>query len=67
MALDVYYPTDIKRVLAALSSSGELRGPEYQKALHDVALAFGVEFWHQRQDLSWTITDAPVLALEGGR
>ena len=42
MALDVYWPRDIERVLLALASAGAGRGPEYHAALADLALAFGV-------------------------
>lgn len=67
MSLQVYYPQDIKRVLAALASAGDLHGPEYRKALHDVALAFGVDLSRHRDKLSWTVLDAPALALQEGR
>jgi len=41
---------DIKRILDALASAGDERGPEYRRALGDVALAVGVALpartWH---------------------
>jgi len=42
MALDLWYPNDVARILAALASAGSGNGPDYLRALHDVALAFGV-------------------------
>ena len=42
MGFEVWYPQDIQNILNALASAGELQGPEYHKALGDVALAFGV-------------------------
>ena len=42
MGLQVFYPEDVQRVLLALASAGAAHGPEYVKALGDVALAFGV-------------------------
>ena len=42
MALDLYFKDDIIRILTAISSAGDQHGPEYQKALGDVALAFGI-------------------------
>jgi hypothetical protein len=42
MSLDVWYSQDIWRILASLASAGILQGPEYHKALRDVALAFGL-------------------------
>jgi hypothetical protein len=42
MTLDVWYPQDVINILRALASAGELQGPEYHKALDDVALAFGI-------------------------
>lgn len=65
MALDVFYPKDVRRILEALASSGDLRGPEYQRALADVALAFGVDFVRRRTNLNWSVV--PVLALQEGR
>jgi hypothetical protein len=56
MSLDVWYPQDIQRVLVALASAGELQGPEYHKALDDVALAFGVLL---------VIADPPWRAVDG--
>lgn len=38
----VFSQEDVQRILAALSSAGELQGPEYHKALSDVALALGL-------------------------
>ena len=43
MALDVWFPDDVTRILTALSSAGCHYGPEYHAALRDVALAFGVD------------------------
>lgn len=43
MGLAVFYSEDIQRVLLALASAGAAYGPEYVKALGDMALAFGVE------------------------
>lgn len=42
MGLEVYYKEDIRRVLLALASAGAGHGLAYIKALHDVALAFGI-------------------------
>ena len=42
MALDVWFKPDVARILTALASAGELRGPEYRRGLEDAALAFGV-------------------------
>jgi len=43
VGLDLWFREDVLRILAALSSSGAGRGPEYQQALADVAIAFGVQ------------------------
>lgn len=61
MALDVFYSADIERVLQALASAGEPRGPEYRRALRDVGLAFGIEF-PTRDEPDWAVLE-PVLAL----
>ena len=56
--LQIFYPEDIQRVLLALASAGAARGPEYVKALGDVALAFGVQpptptkIWHEVDTLA---------------
>jgi hypothetical protein len=42
MGLGVYFSEDIAKILAALSSAGDRYGPEYHKALTDVAMAVGV-------------------------
>jgi hypothetical protein len=42
MALDMWYRQDVAHILTALASAGADNGPAYLKALHDVALAFGV-------------------------
>ena len=42
MGLDLWFREDVARILAALASAGDHYGPNYQKALADVALAFGV-------------------------
>jgi hypothetical protein len=42
MALDLWYRQDVAHILTALASAGADHGPTYLKALHDVALAFGV-------------------------
>lgn len=42
MGLDLWFREDVARILAALASSGDLYGPDYFKALHDVGVAFGV-------------------------
>jgi hypothetical protein len=43
MALDLWFREDVQRILTALASAaGEAHGPQYLKALADVALAFGV-------------------------
>ena len=42
MGLDLWNQTDIRRVLDGLASAGADRGPEYHRALCDVALSFGV-------------------------
>ena len=46
MALDMWFRDDVTRILTALASAGDQHGPEYQKALSDVALAFGVTLCH---------------------
>jgi hypothetical protein len=43
MGLDVWFREDMTRILLALGSAGAHHGPKYLKALHDVALAFGLE------------------------
>lgn len=49
MGLDLWFQQDVERILTALAAAGDQRGPEYHKALGDVALAFGLapraEFW----------------------
>ena len=42
MSLKVWVRDDIADILAGLASAGAAHGPEYQKALADVALSFGV-------------------------
>ena len=42
MALDLWFREDVARILTALAAAGSERGPEYHKALWDVALAFGL-------------------------
>jgi len=42
MGLDLWFREDVARILDALAAAGDLRGPEYHKALSDVARAFGV-------------------------
>ena len=42
MSLRVWVRDDIADILAGLASAGAAYGPEYQKALADVALSFGV-------------------------
>jgi hypothetical protein len=43
MGLDIYFPEDIARILAALSQANARNGTEaYQAALDDVAAAFGL-------------------------
>lgn len=42
MGLGVYFAEDIGHILAALASAGCQHGPEYQKALADVARALGI-------------------------
>ena len=59
MGLDVWYPQDVVNILRAVASAGELHGPEYHKALNDVALAFGVEFGDSVSViLVWRVVDA---------
>jgi len=41
--LDMWFRDDVGRILIALASAGANRGPEYLAALHDVALAFGLD------------------------
>ena len=66
MAAEVWYPQDVINVLAALSSAGELQGPEYHKALHDVALAFGLETPDSLSGvLPWRVVDAEAVAVGG--
>lgn len=43
MGLSLWFREDVLRILQALASAGIGHGPEYRQALHDVALAFGVE------------------------
>ncbi len=43
MGLSLWFREDVVRILRALASAGIAYGPEYRQALHDVALAFGVE------------------------
>ena len=43
MGLDLWFRDDVRRILDALAAAGDERGPEYHKALADVAIAFGVE------------------------
>ena len=42
MSLRFWFMDDITSILTGLASAGEAHGPEYQKALADVALSFGV-------------------------
>jgi hypothetical protein len=64
MSLDVWYPDDVIRILAALASAGELQGPEYHKALDDVALAFGVLL--VIADPPWRVVDSGARAIGSG-
>ncbi len=43
MGLGVYFSEDIAKILAGLASAGDRYGPEYHKALSDVAIALGVQ------------------------
>ncbi len=43
MGLSLWFREDVIRILRALASAGIGHGPEYRQALHDVALAFGIE------------------------
>jgi hypothetical protein len=44
MSLDIYFPEDITRVLAALSQANARNGTDtYQEALDDVAVALGLD------------------------
>lgn len=72
MSLEVWYPQDVINILAALSSAGELQGPEYHKALNDVALAFGVKSptvglletpIYNYSDKPWRIVDAEAVTI----
>ena len=65
MSLEVWYPQDVINILAALSSAGELQGPEYHKALNDVALAFGVNLASIELRLPWRIVDAEAEVIGG--
>lgn len=40
--VDLWFPEDVKRILASLAASGAERGYEYLLALYHVALAFGL-------------------------
>jgi hypothetical protein len=66
MSLEVYYQQDVARILTALASAGDRYGPEYHKALADVALAFGLKqppvatVWH----LSCTTSTGRVVEAE---
>jgi hypothetical protein len=42
MPLEVWFREDVARTLTALAAAGSRQGPEYHKALFDVAIAFGV-------------------------
>lgn len=42
MGLDLWFRADVERILDAVGAAGDLRGPEYHKALADVARAFGL-------------------------
>ena len=65
MSLEIFYPQDAIRILNALASAGELQGPEYHKALHDVALAFGVNLASIELRLPWRIVDAEAEVIGG--
>lgn len=43
MGLGVHFSEDIAKILAGLASAGDRYGPEYHKALADVAIALGVQ------------------------
>lgn len=67
MSLEVWFRQDIQRVLAGLASAGSVRGPEYFKALYDVAISFGVRIEmppehervtvYERDDAVWRIIE----------
>lgn len=61
MALEVFYSQDILNALLALASAGELHGPEYHKALHDVALAFGLQPMALQR---WQVIDSDLVGVE---
>ena len=42
MAINMWTQTDVARLLEALAQAADLHGPEYHKALRDVALCFGI-------------------------
>jgi hypothetical protein len=68
MSLEVWYPQDVINILRALASAGELQGPEYRKALDDVALAFGVGSGDSVSGLlPWRVVDAEARTVDGGR
>ena len=67
--LEVFYQNDIRRVLLALASAGQLNGPGYRRALQDAALAFGVDLSETlpvRRLQDWDGRTVQVFALEGG-
>ena len=43
MALEMWYRSDMIRILNAVAHAGRLQGPEYHEAIRDIGRAFGVE------------------------
>lgn len=57
MSLDVWFRSDVQRILAAVSAAGDLHGPDYRRAVEDVGIAFGVTVDHLRPPCQ--VVDAP--------
>jgi len=49
----IWFVADVRRILVALASAGDERGPEYKRALSDVGLAFGVLLARDATTASW--------------